>query len=523
MKKKYLLLTAACISAAAVLSACGKNPDSSIVKNKDFDKLIEEAGKDEGKDKSIEDIVPDYDTYKNSFSDESLGVSINVDASVDIPKTDKLSVIRVKQKDISQEFINKFLDNYVKDEKLYDGSIASTRTKSEIEKEISSVKEEMKSISSDDEEVRDEYQLRINELQDEYEQASADRDWDSYTSDKLLYKVDDILKKRNNSFYEWIKGLNPDGDVFYAVNDGKSGDYISVYAQNSDNYGNCFSYRKNKHGYVFNAYQVVSYAPVQAVGYNDSLMEIWKAGDGIPASFKEANPNIAVTEQQDERATISEDKAKEMAADLISTMGMEEFVFLDCGLYCEIPDIRNTDKEEYNTVYIIRYSRKIDETSVTYDAKSKYDEEYKGESFTKKIWPPELIEIRVNDNGIVGFDYGGPLEIMDTVVDKSNMKDFQEIKDTFEKMSIVANANDEHDEMFTNINIDRVVLGYVMISEENSFDTGLMVPAWDFIGKVDYGSKDENGQEVLFKESQYCSVMTINAIDGTVIDRSLGY
>lgn len=522
MKKKYLLVTATCISLAAVLAACGKNPDSSIVKNKDFDKLIEEAGKDEGKDKSIEDIAPDYDTYKNSFSDESLGVSVNVDAAVDIPKTDKLSVIRVKQKDISQEFINKFLDNYVKDEKLYDGSILSLKTKSQIEQEISSVKEEMKSAASDD--GKEGYQQYINQLQDEYEQAPAERDFDSYTSDKLLYKVDDISKKRNNSFYEWVKELNPDGDVFYAVNNGKSGDYISIYAQNSANYGNCFSYRKNKHGYVFNACQAVMETPVQYVGYRDDLMDIWKAGDDIPKVLTESNPDISVTEQQDERATISEDKAKETAADFMSTMGMEEFAFLDCGLYCEIPDIRDTDKVEYNTVYIIRYCRKIDETSVTCEAESKYTEEYDNDSFTKKTWPPECIEIRVNDNGIVGFDYCGPLEIMDTVVDKSNMKDFQEIKGTFEKMSIVANANDELEEVTTNINIDRVVLGYVMISEENNFDTGLMVPAWDFIGEIELEYKDENGQVTSLKNgSDYGSVMTINAIDGTVIDRSLGY
>ena len=51
------------------------------------------------------------------------------------------------------------------------------------------------------------------------------------------------------------------------------------------------------------------------------------------------------------------------------------------------------------------------------------------------------------------------------------------------------------------------------ISEADSYDTGLLVPVWDFQGKV----TDEYGSEFAG------SVMTINAIDGSIIDRSLGY
>lgn len=30
------------------------------------------------------------------------------------------------------------------------------------------------------------------------------------------------------------------------------------------------------------------------------------------------------------------------------------------------------------------------------------------------------------------------------------------------------------------IKVDRVVLGYARVSEANSYDTGLLVPVWDF-------------------------------------------
>ncbi len=59
-----------------------------------------------------------------------------------------------------------------------------------------------------------------------------------------------------------------------------------------------------------------------------------------------------------------------------------------------------------------------------------------------------------------------------------------------------------------------MVLGYSRISEADSFDTGLLVPVWDFMGTV---TNEAYGEE------EYRSVLTINAVDGSIIDRALGY
>ena len=114
----------------------------------------------------------------------------------------------------------------------------------------------------------------------------------------------------------------------------------------------------------------------------------------------------------------------------------------------------------------------------------------------------------------MGFDYNAPLEVTETVVDKSNLKSFDEIKDTFEKMVMITNAKTDSElDSGVTVQVNRAVLGYARISEADSYDTGLLVPVWDFEGKV----TDEYGSEYMG------SVMTINAIDGSIIDRSLGY
>ena len=128
-----------------------------------------------------------------------------------------------------------------------------------------------------------------------------------------------------------------------------------------------------------------------------------------------------------------------------------------------------------------------------------------------------MIQFRINDSGIVGFDYNAPLQTVETVVDHAALKSFDEVKSTFESMVVVMNAQDtklSDEKSSVTIKIDRVILGYARISEANSYDTGLLVPVWDFKGTV---------TDSLGGNTSYGSVMTINAIDGTIIDRTLGY
>ncbi|MBQ8435143.1 MAG: hypothetical protein IJX24_03935, partial [Oscillospiraceae bacterium] len=106
-------------------------------------------------------------------------------------------------------------------------------------------------------------------------------------------------------------------------------------------------------------------------------------------------------------------------------------------------------------------------------------------------------------------------EITETLVEQTTIKSFDEVKDTFENMIAVNNINDEPD-VSTEIDIDRVTLSYSRISDKDNYDTGLIVPVWAFHGrdKLSYYMPDE---------SYYRVQMCINAIDGTVIDESLGY
>lgn len=132
----------------------------------------------------------------------------------------------------------------------------------------------------------------------------------------------------------------------------------------------------------------------------------------------------------------------------------------------------------------------------------------------KQVWPGEVVEFKINDSGIVAFGYYAPVEITETVVEGAAMKPFSEIRDTFESMVCVVNAAED---LSTAVTVDRVCLSYSRISEQDAFDTGLIVPVWSFEGQVKM-----TVEGTLIREWKG-TVLAINAIDGSVIDSALGY
>ena len=60
----------------------------------------------------------------------------------------------------------------------------------------------------------------------------------------------------------------------------------------------------------------------------------------------------------------------------------------------------------------------------------------------------------------------------------------------------------------------------LVVSEQDKIYSGLLVPVWDFYGPRSWTLG--TGEPYTFYDPDQ-SLLTINAVDGTIIDRSLGY
>ena len=511
INKIRVLSLIACFSMSVAMAGCQESPEESVVVNKDMDNLIEEATKEDDEGFDVEDYAK-YDNYKTEINNDALGVHVTVDAKVDIPQTDKLSMYRVEQKPISQEMVDRIRKELMGEEPLYKGEQLHVELKSEIEETIAYYRESIIEAENNDDWHGDSIEFMqelLNEVEEKYITAPEEHtiNEESEVFDGKIKDTADLYNAdKNNEFWEWVYNCNPKGDAYYGVSDGKDGYCKVLYAHTSPNYGNVIKYRKCAYGYE----RLVSQASDiekrnRCLGRKADKSQITSVSNWGSSGF---NPVIL-----EEDTTITVDEAIETADQFLKNIGLEEFKCYKGDIYTELISMQaccDVEGDIFRTYYILTYMRTVNGVFVTpNDSPKVLDTEYIAQ------WPVEEMEIRVNDEGVVGFDYIAPLTVTEVLVDDVHMKPYEEIRKTFEDMITIKHAVQMEGEE-VKITVNRVALAYARICEEDSLTNGLLVPVWDFQGKrILYAV---TGSTLTTND-----VMTINAIDGTVIDRALGY
>ena len=120
------------------------------------------------------------------------------------------------------------------------------------------------------------------------------------------------------------------------------------------------------------------------------------------------------------------------------------------------------------------------------------------------------------DGKLLSVYWVGPLRVTKTISETTTLLPFDEIQTLFAQQ-----MNRKTVEMADGsghvLTVDSVTLGLFRIREQNSMDTGLLVPAWFFTGTLQLGSGDVWVYDALNP------LLVLNAMDGTVIDTYLGY
>lgn len=216
--------------------------------------------------------------------------------------------------------------------------------------------------------------------------------------------------------------------------------------------------------------------------------------------------------------TISLEEAIAFADKEAEKLG-EDFVLAQYGQTDAKYSAAGDDSPEY---YALKYVRKINDIQVNADFDRGVGDDSSYVSGNECIW------ISVNDDGVCYLRYRNPIKTGDAVEENVKLMAFNDISDIFEKVSMLKIKPIElYEDMLKNDMVIREVrFGYMAVKQSESIGGYRYIPVWDFYGAyspIYEGPKDVVEMFERHYEQLSYPVITINAIDGTVIDRDMGY
>lgn len=502
MKKKIISLLAACLC-VSILAGCQKTPEESIVRQKGAANIKEYESVETTKstESTIRETVGAPEHYANEISYQGGALVIDTDAEVILPDVSVINTYSVSAKKADQTLIDEVTQAFFEDGKFYHTYSYDEWTKEDYQEEITRLKK---------------YKAEGN--LDPYELGKDEE------TGELYFNIDEVIARDEQRMQEapeevTKEEVKPSFGLEYWTGKGeekekgKDTDCFMGVAETKDG---IFSYQISN-----------SLAP-------DISFKIDKRRDDVEdlRAFSDwMEGEYAIKQEENSESGISEEKAKEfidisyeeaekIAKEKVDKLGWDLKIYdWDYAFFYQGEHGVSADNI-LDGGYLFHFSRVIDEAPVTYT--SSYGGGLEDMDSTLFPWCYERCDVIVGDDGIQKVEIFNPYDVGEIQTEHVKLMSFEEIIKIYEQMMEVSNVDVAAVEDKRTYHIRKITLGYSRIYDPNTDnDTGLMVPVWDFFGGFDFEGDGYSGKNNGERSTQ--SFMTINAVDGTIIDRELGY
>lgn len=509
--------------ALLLLAACVPTPDEPIVVGKDNEAMIEKATETEAAPRIGESL---YDTlgaphaFTFSYEDEAKKLRIEGEPQVVLPDTDGLPLAYVQAGRFDQELVYAFFRTLTAGQEMFD--IPTETPKRVIEQQIKAQQAALEDLYAQGKDDTDsEVRSRLDSIQ------SMQQNYQNAPEEVTLVPNDGTLKSYEMNFMGKARGV---ASGVHAVSSPFEENQTSFSVNNDAEYADSGTYTfidEDGNEQVFNP---SSGSNLFYVRESHDLIGTYASGSILLDVTKESETDGTLTlpdgltvqghlSPETLLLSITPAQARRQAETLLKDCGVEDMV-LD-GVYLmtnrEIlyPDWYDAEyleqqrtKSEHQ-VYVIRFLRSV--AGVPVESYYGFSQITVDDSGYGPEWSYETLEIAVDDEGIQGVHWEGPLTVESIVTDHAALLPFSEIKDISEKMLPVIYANYGAESGYT-IEITNVRLCLWRIFDKNSFTRGILAPVWCFYGT-------QNG----YSGRGFHPILILNAVDGTVIDPLQGY
>lgn len=468
--KRWMAVIMAAGLSASVCAGCGgvSEPREDLVKPKE-ESSQEPQAVAEG---SIAEQVQAPGRFAMEFSDAAGQLSVSVDASVTVPEAKGIRLKNVISRIFTQEdydSVNRVLMNSetLWDRQAEEDDPAHGFTKAEIEQRI----EDLKRLEATGASYVDEY-------------------GDERSYGEAIKKFEEMLKYAP----ETVKIKEIEAKVQYDPDASANGTPEKNWLQGNITVDGK-DYAVSLGNDLTPAWRWISFS-VSRLGNGGNYMPV-----GVEAAGSFLNTPTADIISKAERAA--------------AEMGFHEFVSCGGEYFSNYTENKEGEMVTADSGYGVYFARVIDGIPVTFTHTDGTGSEGRWSS-----WPYEKLSIVYDDEGLADFQWQDPY----TVTDKSDeyvfLMPFDEICKIFKEMIQKKYAFFTDNNIKVSFSIDEIRLGYMRVMEKGNVMEGTMVPVWDFFGSQTV-EREDGTTEVT--GGPFDSWFTVNAMDGTVIDRDLGY
>lgn len=502
MKRKYISMAAAglCI---ALLTGCQETPKDAIVRQKGADSIKSYESAEDNADVggSLRETLGAPEHYANNASYEGGGLVIDTDADVILPDAGSINTYAITAKEVNQDMIDAVTNAFFDNAKFYSAYTYDQWTKQDYQDEINRLKK---------------YKSEGN--LDPYEYGTDENGQPQFNIDEVIARDEEDMKNAPDEITK--EEVKPSFGLEYW--DGKGEERTKQVDE--DSFMGIAETEQGNYDYQISYGLAPDITFMISKDKKDLVEDPREFAEWVEASF------LLGTEENGE-VRLKEDDIKgmlEISLEDAQKIAEEKVKKLDWGL-----EVYNWDYAVFHhgeggarkeTIleagYLFHFTRKPDGIPITFT--DSYGGGLEDMDSTLTPWSYERCDVIVGKDGIEKVEIYNPYEVGAVQTENVKLMDFDSIAKIYEQMMEVSNADITKYEANRTYHIRRITLGYSRIYDPTAdSDSGLLVPAWDFFGGFDAQNDDNTSKNNGEYSNQ--SFMTINAIDGTVINRELGY
>jgi len=469
-------------------------------------------------EETIENNEPEADfsqyetpeTFAKTYEKGSL--MIMVDAEVEVPSVEKLYSAKFEERELTQELVDMFLDYFMGDSPLYmregEGEKAST-----LENEIASWKQAKQNAENKWDEVKN---------KDPYQGNGGQQGAIEYIED-VIQRLEKQLGNATEE-YGYVKIARqlalPADDGGKDIPEDASVEVIAA------------SKAEDARVALANASmrQLIGYAKVEESELGDKMAYVYingGAGRHTTLSFDNANEatengymlNRAESDEVEKTMTMPIEDAITMAKNVMQDLGIGDTYLqsYDCipivkdGQLAPCYSMWFTNSLNGTPVLHLSNGQKMVNRGTSDGSISVAEDMTVGSTFGQSS---DSVYVMVDESGVLKVSWDPILQQTENLNEYTDIMSFEDIVSVFDEMILEVYSQADN----LDIVINKISLSMLPVTMEGSDDI-ITVPVWDFRG-YSYDPNDvERKNKLDAWNSDNTSFLTINAIDGSLVDR----